>query len=100
MNTTELETAINAAWEDRASLSPDTKGEQRDAIEAAILGLDRGELRVASKENGDWTVHQWAKKAVLLGFRLEANKIMTGGPAGGQWWDPPHANSMTRTVVH
>ena len=87
MNTAQLETAIEAAWDARDSLSPQTQGEHRDAIEAAILGLDSGELRVASKESGDWTVHQWAKKAVLLGFRLEANQIMSGGPAGGNWWD-------------
>ena len=65
--TTALETAIEAAWDDRASLSPDTTGEARDAIETAIAGLDNGTYRVASKAgNGDWTVHQWLKKACLL----------------------------------
>ena len=88
MNTTQLETAIEAAWDDRASLSPETKGERRDAIETAIMGLDSGQFRVASKEEGgDWVVHQWLKKAVLLGFRLENNQIMSGGPAGGNWFD-------------
>jgi len=88
MNTADLSKVIDAAWEDRASLSPDSKGEQRDAIETAILALDSGELRVASKAgNGDWEVHQWLKKAVLLGFRIHANKIMDGGPANGNWWD-------------
>ena len=87
MNTTELEAAIEAAWEDRAGLSADTKGEARDAIEAAILGLDRGELRVASKESGDWVVNQWLKKAVLLGFRIHPNALMSGGPAGGGFFD-------------
>ena len=88
MNTTELEAAIEAAWEDRAGLSADTKGEARDAIEAAILGLDRGELRVASKAgNGDWVVNQWLKKAVLLGFRIHPNALMSGGPAGGGFFD-------------
>ena len=87
MNTTELEAAIEAAWEDRARLSADTKGEARDAIEAAILGLDRGELRVASKESGDWVVNQWLKKAVLLGFRIHPNALMSGGPAGGGFFD-------------
>lgn len=88
MNATQLENAIEAAWDDRASLSPETKGEQREAIETAIMGLDAGEYRVATREdNGDWTVHQWLKKAVLLGFRLEANAIMSGGPASGNWFD-------------
>ena len=69
MTPSDLETAINAAWEDRASLSPNTKGEARDAVETAIAALDDGTFRVASKAgNGDWTVHQWLKKAVLLGF--------------------------------
>ncbi len=88
MNSTQLETAIEAAWDDRAALSPDTKGEMRDAVETAIAGLDNGTFRVASKsETGEWVVHQWLKKAVLLGFRLEKNQIMTGGPANGNWYD-------------
>lgn len=88
MSMTDLAKIIDAAWDDRATLSPDTKGEQRDAIETAIMALDSGELRVASKSgNGDWDVHQWLKKAVLMGFRIHANKIMSGGPADGNWWD-------------
>ena len=86
--TSQLETLINAAWDDRASLSPDTEGETREAIEAAIMALDSGEMRVASKSgNGDWVVHQWLKKAVLLGFRIHPNAIMTGGPADGHFYD-------------
>ena len=88
MNTADLSQIIDAAWDDRASLSPDSTGERRDAIETAIMALDSGKLRVASKAgNGDWDVHQWLKKAVLLGFRIHANKIMDGGPANGNWWD-------------
>lgn len=83
-----LQSAIEAAWEDRASLSPDTKGEARDAIETAIGKLDDGSLRVASKSgNGDWVVHQWLKKAVLLGFRIHPNAMMTGGPQDGHFFD-------------
>lgn len=86
--TAQLEALINAAWEDRASLSAETKGETRDAIEAAIMALDSGEMRVASKAgNGDWVVHQWLKKAVLLGFRIHPNAIMTGGPQDGHFYD-------------
>jgi len=88
MTTSALETSINAAWEDRASLTPDTKGEYRDAVETAIMALDSGEMRVATKQgNGDWVAHEWLKKSVLLGFRLHANSLMSGGPAGGAWWD-------------
>lgn len=97
--THQLQTLINAAWEDRAALTPDTKGEQRDAIEAAIMGLDDGTFRVAEPEGGDWVVHQWLKKAVLLGFRLEANTVMPGGPANGAWFDkvPSKFSGWTET---
>jgi 2,3,4,5-tetrahydropyridine-2-carboxylate N-succinyltransferase len=88
VNTDTLANVIDAAWEARADLTPDTKGEFKDAVETTLLGLDSGQLRVASKSgNGDWIVHQWLKKAVLLGFRLRANTVMSGGPAGGNWWD-------------
>jgi 2,3,4,5-tetrahydropyridine-2-carboxylate N-succinyltransferase len=87
MTTAALETSINAAWEDRASLSPATQGEYSEAVEAAIMGLDSGKMRVASNEGGEWTVHQWLKKAVLLGFRLEPNRLLSGSAAGGNWWD-------------
>ncbi len=84
----ELEPIINAAWEDRASLSPQTKGETRDAIRDAIMALDSGALRVASPgDDGQWTVHQWLKKAVLLGFRITDNQIVSGGPNRSEWWD-------------
>jgi len=85
---TQLETLINAAWENRAALSPETQGETRDAIEATIMALDSGEMRVASKSgNGDWVVHQWLKKAVLLGFRIHPNQLMSGGPQDGNFFD-------------
>ncbi len=88
MKTEQLEAVIEAAWDNRAELSPATKGETREAVETAILALDSGEMRVASKSgNGDWTVHQWLKKAVLLGFRLNDNGLMSGGPNQGTWWD-------------
>lgn len=86
--TQKLETLINAAWDDRSSLCADTTGDIRDAVETAIMALDNGTMRVASKEvGGDWVVHQWLKKAVLLGFRLNANGLMSGGPNTGTWWD-------------
>ena len=83
-----LARVINAAWEARETLSTDTTGEVRDAVDAAISLLDSGEARVATKEaNGKWTVHQWLKKAVLLSFRLNANGAISGTPGGGNWWD-------------
>ncbi|TNC74133.1 2,3,4,5-tetrahydropyridine-2,6-dicarboxylate N-succinyltransferase [Rubellimicrobium roseum] len=83
-----LEAAIEAAWEDRASLTPQTRGEARDAVEATLDALDGGTLRVAERgADGQWTVNQWAKKAVLLGFRLNDMEPMEGGPQGSSWWD-------------
>ena len=67
---------------------PIHRGEARDAVETAIAGLDDGSFRVASpSESGDWVVHQWLKKAVLLGFRLHPNAVMSGGPQGGSFYD-------------
>ncbi|MGP1355981.1 2,3,4,5-tetrahydropyridine-2,6-dicarboxylate N-succinyltransferase [Roseicyclus sp.] len=88
MSTAGLETAIEAAWEARDTITPQTKGETRDAIEATLHALDQGQLRVADRgADGTWHVNQWAKKAVLLGFRLQDMGVQTGGPQGGTWWD-------------
>ncbi len=78
---------VNSAWESRDQVSAETRGEVRDAVEAAIAGLDGGTLRVAEKVDGEWIVHQWLKKAVLLSFRLNPNRAMGGGPDGAIWWD-------------
>jgi 2,3,4,5-tetrahydropyridine-2-carboxylate N-succinyltransferase len=84
----ELEAAVESAWEARDTLSPATKGEARDAIEATLEALDKGRLRVAERQaDGRWHVNQWAKKAVLLGFRLHDMEQHAGGPQGGGWWD-------------
>ena len=82
-----LQSAIEAAWNDRDALSPETTGEARDAVETAIAMLDSGAGRVAEKIDGDWVVHQWLKKAVLLGFRLNPMGVIEGGVAGSRWWD-------------
>jgi 2,3,4,5-tetrahydropyridine-2-carboxylate N-succinyltransferase len=65
---------IEHAWENRASLKPSKP--LKDAVKAAIAGLDAGKLRVAEKIGGEWITHQWLKKAVLLSFRLEDNRVM------------------------
>ena len=72
-----LQATIDAAFEDRATISPATKGEVRDAVETALDLLDGGKARVAEKgADGNWTVNQWLKKAVLLSFRLADNEII------------------------
>ncbi len=76
----ELESAIDRAWQRRGDLGPATKGPERDAVEATLGLLDRGKLRVAEKIDGAWVVHQWAKKAVLLSFRLYDMAPIPGGP--------------------
>lgn len=88
MSNAQLEKAIEAAWDARDTINPQTGGETRAAIEDTLNALDSGKLRVAEKmENGDWHVNQWAKKAVLLGFRIKDMEFQDGGPQGGGWWD-------------
>ena len=87
MSNAALEAAIEAAWDVRDTITPTSTGEARDAIEATLDALDKGQLRVAEKRGADWHVNQWAKKAVLLGFRLRDMEEMSGGPQGAGWWD-------------
>ena len=71
---------IEKAWEERAGISPGNAPRAlREAVEEVIAGLDSGRLRVAEKSGGEWVTHQWVKKAVLLSFRLEDNRVMEGG---------------------
>jgi len=77
MNTADLQSLIDLAWDNRASLDPTNAPELRQAVEHVIAELDAGRLRVATREGvGQWTVHQWVKKAVLLSFRLNDNRLM------------------------
>ena len=76
-NLTEI---IEDAFERRSELSTDSAGRDvREAVDAAIAGLNDGSFRVAEKKNGEWTVNQWLKKAVLLSFALNENRVMPGG---------------------
>ena len=87
--TASLEQTIDAAWEDRASLSAATQGAVRPAVEDALSKLDSGALRVAEKSaSGAWVVNQWLKKAVLLSFRLNPNRVMgVDGQQPGPYFD-------------
>lgn len=88
MSNAQLETAIEAAWDDRDNITPATTGEAREAIEDTLNALDSGSLRVAEKQpDGSWNVNQWAKKAVMLGFRIKDMEYHAGGPQGSGWWD-------------
>lgn len=83
-----LAAVVNTAWDERDTLGTDTMGEVRDVVDAAIDLLDSGEARVAERgADGEWIVHQWLKKAVLLSFRLNANGIIPNGPGAANWYD-------------
>ncbi len=80
----QLQTLIDAAWEDRANLSPKAASKEiLEAVEHTIAQLNSGKLRVATRQGvGQWTTHQWIKKAVLLSFRLHDNELMRAGDLG------------------
>jgi len=76
----QLQSIIELAWEGRAELTTTNAPEVRQAVEQVIAGLDAGIIRVAERQSvGQWTVNQWVKKAVLLSFRLNDNKVMGDG---------------------
>jgi 2,3,4,5-tetrahydropyridine-2-carboxylate N-succinyltransferase len=87
-NLSALSATIDRAFEERDGISTSTRGEVRDAVETALNLLDTGKVRVAERgEDGNWTVNQWLKKAVLLSFRLNPMEIVKGGPGESAWWD-------------
>ena len=84
----DLAQTINAAFEARETVTAETRGAVRDAVDTALNLLDAGTLRVAEKQaDGTWHVNEWLKKAVLLSFRLNDMGIIEGGPGGAVWWD-------------
>ena len=92
MSHAQLEKIVEAAFEDRANVTPATTGEVRDAVNEALNLLDTGAARVAYKVAGKtgaeaWAVNQWLKKAVLLSFRLNDMWAISGAPGGASWWD-------------
>jgi 2,3,4,5-tetrahydropyridine-2-carboxylate N-succinyltransferase len=91
MSNADLQKTIEAAWEARDTINAQTKGAVRDAVETALNLLDAGQARVAEKvhgsNKGEWTVHQWLKKAVLLSFRLNDMTTIGGAPGGANFWD-------------
>ncbi|EPF00075.1 2,3,4,5-tetrahydropyridine-2,6-dicarboxylate N-succinyltransferase [Rhizobium sp. R72] len=83
-----LEKTIEAAFDNRDNVNTSTKGEVRDAVEAALELLDGGKARVAERgSDGAWKVNQWLKKAVLLSFRLNDMEVVKGGSGNSTWWD-------------
>ena len=81
--TQQLQALIDNAWENRANISAVSSPEVRDAVEHVIADLNKGRIRVAERQGvGQWTVNQWIKKAVLLSFRLNDNKVVRAGDLG------------------
>ena len=86
METEQAKNIVEQAWEERDLLTPESGGEQREAVELALNGLDSGDLRVCVNDAGEWTVNQWLKKAVLLSFRLNDMATIAGGPGEETPW--------------
>lgn len=80
---------IDAAWDARDSINAKTTGETREAIETVVSGLDSGQYRVAAKSEGQWIVHQWLKKGVLLSFRLNDSTVIDSGLKDAHAGDAP-----------
>ena len=87
MSNTQLQSVIEGAWDQRGRITTETRGEICDAVETTLAHLDKGEARVAFKQDGEWLVNQWLKKAVLLSFRLNDMGLIAGAPGGSSWWD-------------
>ena len=82
-NVSELQSLIDLAWESRASINAANSPQIFEAVETVIAELNAGRIRVAERQGvGQWTVNQWVKKAVLLSFRLNDNKLMRAGDLG------------------
>ena len=87
MDSEELCSIIEAAFEERGTIAPGTGGPVRAAVDAAFDLLDTGAARVAERRDGEWHVNEWLKKAILLSFRLNDMAIIAGGPGDAVWWD-------------
>lgn len=98
---TKIEAIISEAWANRESLTEANSGLLRDAVQAALDGLDDGSLRVAEPDGqGGWHVNQWLKQAVLLSFRLTPNSAVYGGPGSSLWWDKVPTKFESWTPEH
>ena len=100
MSKANLEKIINIAWNDKENISSHTDKEIKDAILQTLDLLGNGLLRVAEPcENNTWIVNQWAKKAVLLSFRITDMSLQSGGPQNSSWWDKVDNKFLNWTKV-
>ncbi|UZA46096.1 2,3,4,5-tetrahydropyridine-2,6-dicarboxylate N-succinyltransferase [Moraxella bovis] len=103
-----LQNIIKTAFDNRANFgATDCPSDVRSAVEEVLAGLDNGSLRVAEKIDGEWVVHQWVKKAVLLSFKINDNKPMNTGELGfydkvdtkfNGWTEEDYKNAGVRVV--
>lgn len=103
-----LQNIIETAFDNRTNFgASDCPSDVRSAVEEVLASLDNGSLRVAQKIDGEWVVHQWVKKAVLLSFKINDNKPMNTGELGfydkvdtkfSGWTEADYKNSGVRVV--
>ena len=82
-----LEKEINAIWKIRDSLSSKSNKKVINIIDKTIGLIDEGKIRVAEKTKNKWKVNEWIKKAILLSFRVNEQKVISNGPGSSSWWD-------------
>ena len=87
MLTSKLEKEINAIWKTRNSLSSKSNKKIINTIDKTIDLIDKGKIRVAEKTKNKWKVNEWIKKAILLSFRVNEQKVISNGPGNSSWWD-------------
>ena len=87
MLTSKLEKEINAIWKIRVSLSSKSNKKIIKIIDKTIGLIDEGKIRVSEKTKNKWKVNEWIKKAILLSFRVNEQKVISNGPGGSSWWD-------------
>jgi 2,3,4,5-tetrahydropyridine-2-carboxylate N-succinyltransferase len=83
----ETRTIIETAWEQRATITPNDMSPVRTVVTQLMNELDSGKKRVAEKTASGWITHEWIKKAILLSFRLNENRRISGGAGGANWYD-------------
>ncbi|MDA9707883.1 2,3,4,5-tetrahydropyridine-2,6-dicarboxylate N-succinyltransferase [Alphaproteobacteria bacterium] len=87
MLTSKLEKEINAIWKTKDSLSSKSNKKIIKIIDKTIGLIDEGKIRVSEKTKNKWKVNEWIKKAILLSFRVNEQKVISGGPGSCSWWD-------------
>ena len=87
MLTSKLEKEINAIWKTRNSVSSKSNKKIINTIDKTIDLIDKGKIRVAEKAKNKWKVNEWIKKAILLSFRVNEQKVISNGPGNSSWWD-------------